>query len=437
MFNSENSDRAERGVLGCMLRDNRVVAEVGALVSAADFRGDAHQKIAACILELCEQGQPADMVTVVELLNRRGQVGDVGYPYLHELWSQEPTGAGAEHYAAIVRDASVRRQVVRLSHEMVQRAVNPTGPASEILEALEQGALAISSVGVGGRAVHVKVALAEAAARLDTPFRLGDSPGCGLPTGLVDLDERTAGLQDSELIVVGARPSVGKTAFGLAVAKHAALAGQAVLFISLEQARVELGERLLSAHARVDGHKIRLRKLSREEGARVADAQGVLAEMRLFIEDTPGQGMFQIAAEARRLKQREDVRLVVVDYLQRVATDNEWAKRNEQVANISRRLKALARELKIPVLTLALLGRSAEMRERPRLADLGESSAIEADADVVILLHEPEGSPGEREAIIAKQRNGPVGTVRLAFRKEFMEFCNFAPGGDVFGGIPP
>jgi replicative DNA helicase len=255
-----------------------------------------------------------------------------------------------------------------------------------------------------------------------------------LPTGYVDLDDKTAGLQNSELIIIAARPSVGKTSFALNIARHIAVEdNHPIFFVSLEQSRVELAERLLCRQARVDSHKLRKGNLSSEDMQKLIEAGDVLRHAKMFIDDTPGQGMLRITANARRLRLRHGIKMVVIDYLQLIEPDNRRDSRQEQVANISRRLKFLARELQIPVVALAQLNRSPEDRQggKPRLADLRESGAIEQDADTVMLLHRPElyepaQNEGTVEVIISKQRNGPTGEVTLTFLKQFMCFENHA-----------
>jgi replicative DNA helicase len=269
---------------------------------------------------------------------------------------------------------------------------------------------------------------------------LAEGEHAGVPTGYTDLDKILAGMQKSELIIVAARPSVGKTSFALNVVRNVLKEGMPVLFVSLEQARIELAERLLCCQALVDSHKLRKGYLNEEEFGKLMDASGTLCETKLFIDDTPGQSMLRIAANARRLKLRHDLRLVVIDYLQLIDPDNKRDSRQEQVASISRRLKFLARELHIPVMALAQVNRSSEDRQdhKPRLSDLRESGALEQDADTVLLLHRPElREPGQHEGIVevivGKQRNGPTGEVTLYYRKEFMRFENHMPGHT--GGI--
>ena len=256
----------------------------------------------------------------------------------------------------------------------------------------------------------------------------------GIPTGYVDLDNLTAGLQNEELVIIAARPSVGKTSFALNIVRHIIVEeGKSVLFVSLEQSRVELAERLLCCQSRVDSHRLRRGYLDADDMQKLFAASDLFHQSNLYIDDTPGQNMLRIAANARRLKLRSDIRLVVVDYLQLIDPDSRRESRQEQVAAISRRLKFLARELNIPVMALAQVNRSSEDRQdhRPRLSDLRESGAIEQDADTVMLLHRPElHEPGQHEGVIeiivGKQRNGPTGDVTLMFIKQYMRFENHA-----------
>jgi replicative DNA helicase len=288
-------------------------------------------------------------------------------------------------------------------------------------------------MGITGQTSTLEEALRLAYDRIDARHERGEYSISGLPTGFVDLDEKTAGLQNSELVIVAARPSVGKTAFAVNIVRHIAVEdNKPVFFVSLEQSRIELAERLLCCQSRVDSHKLRTH-LNSDDMQKLIDAGGLLRNAKLFIDDTPGQGMLRIAANARRLKLRHHIKAVFVDYLQLIEPDNRRDSRQEQVALISRRLKHLARELQIPVVALAQLNRSSEDRQgnKPRLADLRESGSIEQDADTVVLLHRPElYEPGQHEGtvelIIAKQRNGPTGEITLTYLKQFMRFENFA-----------
>jgi replicative DNA helicase len=428
---------AERSVLGSMLRDNGIIGDVVQIVRAENFYSDAHQKIYLAIVALYEKAHPADLVTLAEYLREQKQIEDIGgYPYLAELWDAAPTAANAEYYARIVRDKAVVRNLIHASNEILRDAYDQAQPADELLEGAEKKIFDIAQLGVTGQTYTLEQALAEAYDRIDTRHQRDPMSISGLATGFVDLDEKTAGLQNSELVIVAARPSVGKTAFALNLARHMAVEErQPLFFVSLEQSRIELAERLLCSQARVDSHKLRKGHLNAEEMQRLIEAGGTLGKAKLFIDDTPGQGMLRIAANARRLKMRQNIRAVFIDYLQLIEPDNRRDNRQEQVATISRRLKFLARELQVPVVALAQVNRSSEERQdhRPRLADLRESGSIEQDADTVLLLHRPEMfEPGQHEGtvevLIAKQRNGPTGEITLTYLKQFMRFENFAVG---------
>jgi replicative DNA helicase len=434
---------AERSVLGSMLRDYGVIGDVLQIVRAEDFYTDAHQKIFQGICALYDKGKPVDLVMLAEYLREQKQIEDVGgYGYLGELWDAAPTAANAEYYARIVRDKAVVRNLIHASTEILRDAYDQIMAADELLEGAERKILDIAQKGMTGQTYTLEEAINKAFDRIDNRGRQDATTISGLPTGFLDLDNITAGLQNSELVVVAARPSVGKTAFALSVIRNIVVEeGQPVFFVSLEQSRIELAERLLCSQARVNSHSLRKGHLSSDDMEKIIAAGGALKKVRLFIDDTPGQGMLRIAANARRLKLRQDIKLVVIDYLQLIEPENRRDPRQEQVAQISRRLKFLARELQIPVVALAQVNRSSEDRQdhRPRLADLRESGSIEQDADTVMILHRPElHEPGQHEGvvevIIAKQRNGPTGEVTLTFLKQYMRYENYAVGMPPFDG---
>jgi replicative DNA helicase len=440
-----HSREAERSVLGSMLRDNGIIGDViQILQSERHFYTDAHQKIFRGITSLYDKGHPADLVTLAEWLNEQKYIEDAGgYPYLAELWDAAPTAANAEYYARIVRDKGLVRSLIHASTEILRDAYDQAQPADEMLGQAESKIFEIAQMGVTGQTITLREALDEAYQRIDDRAGREHVEVSGLPTGYLDLDAITAGLQNSEMILIAARPSVGKTAFALNLVRHIVVdAGHPVFFVSLEQSRIELAERLLCCQARVDSHKLRKGHLGADDMQKLIEAGDQMRQARLFIDDTPGQGMLRIAANARRLKMRHAIKLVVIDYLQLIEPDNRKDSRQEQVANISRRIKHLARELTLPVLALAQVNRSSEDRQdhRPRLADLRESGSLEQDSDTVMLLHRPElHEPGQREGvievIIGKQRNGPTGDVTLTFLKQFMRFENFAVETPFGGGL--
>jgi replicative DNA helicase len=433
-----HSREAERCVLGSMLRDNGVIGDVLQILLTDALYADAHQKIFLGIRTLYDRGHPVDLVTLAEYLKEQKQIEDVGgYGYLGELWDAAPTAANAEYYAKIVRDKAIVRNLIHAGTEILREAYDQAMSADELLGNAERKILDIAEKGITSQTFTLDQALIEAYDRIDTRQQHDQASISGLPTGFVDLDEKTAGLQNSELIILAARPSCGKTALSLGITRHVIVEEEKpVLFVSLEQSRIELAERLLCCQARVDSHRLRKGHLSSDDMQKLIEAGGILRNAKLFIDDTPGQGMLRIAANARRLKLRHGIRLVVIDYLQLIEPENRRDSRQEQVSQISRRLKFLARELSLPVLALAQVNRSAEERQdhKPRLADLRESGSIEQDADTVMILHRPEMyEPGQHEGIIevniAKQRNGPTGEITLTFIKQFMRFENFAVGG--------
>ncbi len=430
------SPEAERSVLGSMLRYNPVIGDVVLVVRAENFYSDAHQKIFQAIVGLYEKGQPVDIVLLAEELKQRGQLEDVGgYPTIAKLYDDEPTGANAVYHARIVRDRAQVRNLIAAGTEILRDAYDQVQPADELVESAERRIMEIAQAGIVGQTFTLAEALHTAFVRIDAAHS-GESQASALQTGFTDLDEITAGLHANELVIVAARPSVGKTAFALALVRNIITNGtDGVFFVSLEQSRVELAERLLCSHARVDSHRLRKGTLGADDFDRLIEAHGMLKGAKLFIDDSPAQGMLRIAANARRLKLRQNIKLVVIDYLQLIEPDNRRDPRQEQVAQISRRLKFLAKELQVPVIALAQVNRASEDRQdhRPRLADLRESGSIEQDADTVFILHRPDRyEPGQHEGIIevivAKQRNGPTGEITLAYLKQFMRYEDYAPG---------
>lgn len=443
---------AERGVLGSMLRDNQLIPEVVQLVRADDFYVFAHQKVFEAITTLAiDRGHPADAVTLANYLKEKQLLEDAGgYAYLIELWESAPSAGNAKYYADIIRQKALVRRLIHACNDLAADAYDQSVAAQDLLNAAEHRILEIAEMGVTGDTKSLQEAIQEACSRIDARKKRGDHMYSGVPSGYPDLDGLTAGFQDSELIIIAARPSVGKTAFALNMLRNVVVEeGLPALFVSLEQSRTEIAERLLCNQARINSHRLRKGHLNSEETDRLYKAISTLDETKLFIDDTPGQNMLRIAANARRLKLRHGIKLVAIDYLQLIDPDiRNRESRQEQVAAISRRLKFLARELKIPVIALAQVNRSLEDRQdhKPRLSDLRESGAIEQDADTVIFLHrqdyhEGESAPNqaavEVEILVKKQRNGPTGDVKVYFEKEYMKFVSSMPeyralGGEVF-----
>jgi replicative DNA helicase len=426
---------AERCIIGSMLRDNEVIGDLVHLIKADNFYVFAHQKLFEAITTLAvDRGIPADPVTLANYLNENKLTEDIGgYQYIIDLWDAAPSAANAVHYAEIVRQKAIVRNLIHTCNELQREAYEAAKPAQDLLDSAERRVLEIAEMGVTGETKTLQEAVNEAFERMDARKEKGHLEYSGIPSGFTDLDNLTAGMQNSELVILAARPSVGKTAFALNMLRHIVVEeGHPALFVSLEQARIELAERLLCCQALVNSHRLRKGTLDSSEQTKIIDAGAVLSQAKLFIDDTPGQNMLRIAANARRLKLRHGIRIVVIDYLQLIDPDSKKDSRQEQVSAISRRLKFLARELDVPVVALAQVNRSSEDRQdhRPRLSDLRESGAIEQDADTVMLLHRPDyHEPGQHEGmvevIVGKQRNGPTGEVTLMYDKQFMRFHNF------------
>lgn len=424
---------AESTVLGSMLRDNGTIPDALLIVRPDDFTTDANQRVCRAIAALYDAGKPVDLVSVADWLNERNQAKDVGYSYLYELLEAAPTAANAAYHAELVFKCSKRRRLAIVCNRIEAEARASAAPPDDLLAALQRQINELAQTGDADAPATLAQCVSESFDAID---RRQSGQAKGIATGWTDLDTLTAGFHDGELIIVASRPGVGKTAAAVNLAHHIGINEQIpLLFISLEQNRVELTDRLLCASAQVSNHRFRHGVLGGDEIRKIKDAGEELRACPVFIDHASVQSMLRIASNARRMKAKQGIRLLIVDYLQLVETDNRNAPRQEQVASVSRRLKQLARELKIPIVALAQLNRVLEGRagNRPRLSDLRESGAIEADADVVLLLHRPElfdksDRPNELDIIIAKQRNGPIGEITLTFQKEFGRLDNFAPG---------
>ncbi|MCI0701529.1 MAG: replicative DNA helicase [Planctomycetia bacterium] len=444
---------AERSVIGGILRDNDVLPSVQQIIRTENFYFDAHQKIYQAICDLANESQPIDSVFLHERLKQNKQLEDVGGAlYIAELWDAVPTGANAEYHAKIVRDTAMVRSLIHAGNEILRDSFDRTQSADELVAQAERKIMDIAKAGIVGETKTLYEIILEAHARIDSRVGKENLSVSGISTGFVDLDNITAGLQNSELIIIAARPSVGKTSFALNIVRNIITERDAsgqqpvVLFFSLEMARIELAERLLCCESRVDSHKVRKGHLNADDMQKLMDASDVLRRARLYIDDTPSRSMIQIAATARRLMKKHEkdhgLKLVVIDYLQLIEPENRRDPRQEQVAQISRRLKFLARELHIPVIALAQVNRAAEDRQdhTPRLSDLRESGSLEQDADTVMILHRPGRYGGDEEdkvleVHIAKQRNGPTGEVSLTWLKQCNRYENYIADLGVGEGL--
>jgi replicative DNA helicase len=442
---------AERSVLGSMLLDNDVLHEIVPMLTVSDFYRDVHQAVYEAIRDLYDQGKGIDAITLADELIRRDQFEKIGGDEtLTEIVNSVPHAANAKYYAGIVREKAINRQLIESATEIIRDGYSNQYSAQELLESAERKVFAIAEEQIQGDTLELKDVIAEAMDRIAKRAETGGHAITGVASGYTDLDDITGGFQPGQLIVLAARPSMGKTALALNICEYAALrAKTAVLFVSLEMGHMEIAERLLCAHSRIDGYKLRTGMGMSGIGVmqQLTKAYGELrGAAPIFIDDTPARNMLQITASARRLKLRSKIGLVVVDYIQLVDSEDSRDSRQEQIAKISRRLKTLARELEVPVMALSQLNRAVESREdrRPRMADLRESGAIEQDADIVLLLHRPEyydpaDQPGIAELIVAKNRNGGIGNPKLTFTKNIARFDNYAMVAEPMdeGGTSP
>jgi replicative DNA helicase len=417
------AQRAERALLADLLRNNQAVADVLLLpLREGNFSTDQHRRVWSAIVAVWQAGKPATVVTVGEELHRRGAVEDIGgYGFLGELLNGEPTGAHALSHAAVVRDRALLRGLAWVAVEAMRCAEQPTGPAEQMIALAESRLFALAEPGLPGGGAGLGETLDEVSRAIDDRcMRRGPE---GLSTGFTELDNHLSGLRPGELIMAAARPGVGKTGWAVWVAADVAVRQRrAVLFVSLEQSRQEVAERLMCAAAGVEGRRVRRGVITPDEARCLAAASNDGHDARLRFEDRPGQSVLQVAAHARRLKHgAHGLDLIILDYLQLLEPEDRRAKRYEQVGAFSRALKKLARELSVPVLALSQLNRGAEERanQRPRLSDLRESGDLEQDSDVVLLLNRGQrhaaGGWCEIEANVAKNRNGPTGDVSLAY----------------------
>jgi replicative DNA helicase len=430
---------AERAVLGSILLLPEVFDEVALVVRPTDFYDDANRRLFEHLLAMHDGGQRIDLMLLVERLKKADVYESIGgAAYLAEIGRTVPTAAHAEYYAGIVAEKSALRALIHASVDIQHDAYNPTCEAKEILGRAEERLFAVLEDRGAGQVATIGEVLQESLDRIDARMDRHAAFG-GVETGFSDFDQLTGGLQKSELVILAARPSMGKTALAMNMAEHAAInVGAPVLFISLEMSRVELGDRLLCSFAEVNGNRLRNGTITQDERKKLVAAAARISQAPLFIDDAPARTMTEIAANARRLKRRDGLALVVIDYLQLIEPDNPRDPRQEQVAKISRRLKGLARELDVPVLCLAQLNRQVESTHsnKPQLSHLRESGAIEQDADVVMFVHrdeyymtseeEREAVRGEADLLVRKQRNGPTGEVKLNWDHEFTRFRNFS-----------
>ena len=431
---------AERSILGAILLDNFAYNQAAEHLRAEDFSLDAHRRIYARMVDLAESSRPIDIVTLTEELEQKKElqsIGDVGY--VSALLEGIPDRPSIEHYVKIVRDKAMLRNLIHAANTAIARASEQAEPAEEILDAAEAAVFQISEQRIGRGFTGIPEIIRDSFGSVDALLQRGRRI-TGLETYYTDLDEKTSGFQASDLIIIAARPSMGKTAFAMNIAENAAILGQKVVGVfSLEMSREALLMRMLCSWARVDAHKMRTGSLWKDDMEKVVRAVDQLAGAPIFIDDTPGISLSEMRAKARRLQQSQGrLDLIIVDYLQLMsaAAGRRYENRTQEVSAISRGLKGIAKEMRVPVVALSQLSRAPESRggdHRPQLSDLRESGSIEQDADLVAFIFREEvynqDDPelqGKAEIIISKQRNGPIGKVELAFIKHSTRFENVA-----------
>jgi replicative DNA helicase len=436
-----HSLEAEQSVLGGLLLDNEAVDKVGDVLADVDFYSEAHRFIYAHILKLAADGKPADVVTVSESLSSVQKLDYVGgLAYLGALVQNVPTAANIRHYAHIVRDRSILRQLAATAGDIADSAYNPLGrSAKEILDHAEAKVLHIAEQGERGVQQFAEIGklLAGVVERIETLYNRDDpSDVTGVPTGFADLDRMTSGLQPGDLVIIAGRPSMGKTSLALNIGEHVALnTKMPVAIFSMEMGASQLALRMIGSVGRLDQHKLRTGRLAAEDWEKLSAALGRLSEAPILIDETPALNAIEVRSRARRLtKTYGKLGLVIVDYLQLMQASTQGENRATEISEISRAMKSLAKELRVPVVALSQLNRSLEQRpnKRPVMSDLRESGAIEQDADVILFIYRDEvynpetQDKGVAEIIIGKQRNGPIGKVDLAFLGEFTRFENLA-----------
>lgn len=430
-----NDVAAEQSVIGAMLLSKDAIADVVEVVREGDFYRPAHQTIYSAILDLYGKGEPADAVTVAAELSKNGDIARIGgATYLHTLVSMVPTAANGGYYGRIVREQAILRRLVEAGTRIVQMGYAGTGDVDDMVDRAQAEVYDVTDRRTSEDYLPLRDIMGEALNEIEAISNRGGEM-IGVPTGFIELDKLTNGLHPGQLVIVAARPALGKSTLGLDICRAASIKhGLASVIFSLEMSRNEIVMRLLSAEAQVPLHHMRAGTMSDADWTKLASKMGTVSESPLFIDDSPNMTLMEIRAKCRRLKQRHDLRLVVVDYLQLMTSGKRVESRQQEVSEFSRSLKLLAKELEVPVIAISQLNRGAEQRtdKRPLLADLRESGSLEQDADVVVLLHREDAyereSPraGEADFIVAKHRNGPTATVTVAFQGHYSRFVDMA-----------
>lgn len=426
---------AEQCVLGAMLLSKDAIADVVEVLRGDDFYKPSHQTVFEAALDLYGRGEPADAVTVADQLAKRGELLRIGgAPYLHTLVASVPTAANAGYYGKIVSEQAILRRLVQAGTRIVQMGYSAEGEVDGLVDRAQAEVYDVTARRVTDDYQPLSALMDGTLTELETIANRGDQM-VGVPTGFSDLDELMNGLHPGNMVIVAGRPAMGKSTVGLDFARAASIkSGLTSAIFSLEMARNEIVMRLLSAEAQVPLHHMRSGSMGDQEWTRLAQKMSAVSDAPLFIDDSPNLTMMEIRAKCRRLKQRHDLRLVVIDYMQLMTSGRKVESRQQEVSDFSRSLKLLAKELEVPVVAISQLNRGPEQRQdkRPMLADLRESGSLEQDADVVILLHREDAydrehpRAGEADFIVAKHRNGPTGTVVVAFQGHYSRFVDMA-----------
>jgi len=431
---------AERSVLGAILIDNDTFNVAAAVVTPQSFFRDAHRRIFARMVDLSERSQPIDLVTLNEELERAGDLEEVGGPaYIASLLDGVPRSTNVEYYAQIVKEKATLRALIFSANKILSNAYEADQEADLILDEAESAIFSVAEDRIKSGFVPMRELVKESFPKIEKLFE-HKTYITGVPTGFDDLDRKTRGLQPGDLVIVAARPSMGKTSLVLNICQHVATRGGVAGFFSLEMSKEQLFMRMLASEAKIDTYRLLSGQIGQREYGQITHALETLSEAQLFIDDTAGIGVLEMRAKARRLQAEHGLQLLAIDYVQLMTGRGRFENRTLELASISRSLKGLAKELRVPIVLLSQLSRAPEARsdKRPQLSDLRESGALEQDADVVVLIFreemykvgdEPSESDGVAELIVAKQRNGPTGSIKLAFLREQTRFANLAHGG--------
>jgi len=432
---------AEQSILGGILLDNQALNAVVEILEVKDFYTEAHRRIFAAILELSDRNEPSDLITLSNILKEKQHLDSVGgASYLATLVDSVPSAANVAHYAKIVKEKSILRRLIGTATEILNKSYHAGSEVDRILDEAEHAIFEISENKIRPAFFSLKEILKDSFRTIERLYEKKELV-TGVPTGFDKLDELTSGLQNAELVIVAGRPSMGKTALALNIAQHASIeAGIPVAIFSLEMAKEQLALRMLASEARVDSQRIRKGFLGESDWPKLTTAAGRLSDAPIFIDDTAAISVLEMKAKSRRLKAEMGLGLVILDYLQLMRGGGYSDTREQEISEISRSLKALSKELSVPVMALSQLNRKVEDRtnKRPQMADLRESGAIEQDADVIFFLYRDEvynrsednPEKGTAEVIIGKQRNGPVGTVKLTFQEKYTRFDKMALHGE-------